>query len=651
MSDTARLCELLQAHAQLLRVRIAAEGTKEYKADWLKNADTVVRDGSGKFAKKGTSSATPETPTPGQPPTVQEKVGQAVSDTKKVTSLLLEGGEVTVEMLKKLLTDKDFRRRAGLEAGQTGAQAIKRLAEAAKVNPEFTKKLDSYINKFNQDLIKEYGDDGGAMAQAIRKHGNLPPGDNLQQRLELQVAKYRAMEDVLESPEVYKKEDPKSFKSLSKKAIAVSLPIGVTLAIALAPEILLSAGAISLPQFLISFAAGELANLGVEKIMDKLDVQNPVARFSIGMGVGILTGGIISNAYATRKVPMERLKQIEKDLSDMVPDVNIFKKDIDKIKQMDSTNSLSRTDFMNQDKDISTPQIRQMFLNHYKREIESFTESVGAGHRHQKSGIKFAERRINEFWESISKIRTEQNYELYTKHYPNISEELKNELEEVVKKVSPNSKNITKRGVKLNLLTEEEVKAVKKHLAQYPYYKPFKKEYEEFFKKQKDFTERMKDFNKIHTLADLLSNQKIHSKLMVDQLDKIEDGIKKLDTAKNRYTNMAIEDVDISDVIDNFSDLNSKIKVYIDRDESSTYTGLAKQFQKNLSEIYALMDDPFLAPYLKVGRNYEDFQYGGEKINKAIADAGNFSKLGGAYNVGVGVSSLTDDYKKKNKES
>ena len=300
MSDTARLCELLQAHAQLLRIRIAAEGTKEYKADWLKNTDTVVRDGSGKFAKKGTSSATSETSTPGQPPTVQEKVGQAISDTKKVTSLLLDGGEVTVEMLKKLLTDKNFRRRAGLEAGQTGAQAIKRLAEAAKVNPEFTKKLDSYINKFNQDLIKEYGDDGGAMAQAIRKHGNLPPGKDLKERLELHVAKYKALEDALESPEVYKKEDPvspKSVQSLQQKIIAASIPLAVSLGVAIVPEVIFAGAAFSLTESLIAFAAGEVGAMTADKVMDKLDINNPVARLGVGLAVGSLTGGTAAMGF------------------------------------------------------------------------------------------------------------------------------------------------------------------------------------------------------------------------------------------------------------------------------------------------------------------------------------------------------------------
>jgi hypothetical protein len=301
MSDTARLCELLQAHAQLLSIRITAEGTKEYKADWLKNADTVVRDGSGKFAKKGTSSATPETPTPGQPPTVQEKVSQAVSDTKKVTSLLLEGGEVTVEMLKKLLTDKDFRRRAGLEVGQTGAQAIKRLAEAAKVNPEFTKKLDSYINKFNEDLIKEYGDDGGAMAQAMRKHGKLPPGKDLKERLELHVAKYKALEDALESPEVYEKEDPKPVQSVQQQLISAAIPLAISIGAAIAPEIIFAGAAFSLTECLISAAAGEAASWAASKAVDKLDID-PMAKLGISLAVGALAGGTPAAIFQVKRI-------------------------------------------------------------------------------------------------------------------------------------------------------------------------------------------------------------------------------------------------------------------------------------------------------------------------------------------------------------
>jgi hypothetical protein len=301
MSDTARLCELLQAHAQLLSTRIAAEGTKEYKADWLKNADTVVRDGSGKFAKKGTSSATPETPTPEQPATIQEKVGQAVSDTKKTTSLLLEGGEVSLDMLKKLLTDKNFRRRAGLEAGQTGAQAIKRLAEAAKLNPEFTKKLDSYINKFNEDLIKEYGDDGGAMAQAMRKHGKLPPGKDLKERLELHVAKYKALEDALESPEVYEKEDPKPVQSVQQQLISAAIPLAISIGAAIAPEIIFAGAAFSLTECLISAAAGEAASWAASKAVDKLDID-PMAKLGISLAVGALAGGTPAAIFQAKRI-------------------------------------------------------------------------------------------------------------------------------------------------------------------------------------------------------------------------------------------------------------------------------------------------------------------------------------------------------------
>jgi hypothetical protein len=302
MSDTARLYELLQAQAQLLRIRIAAEGTKEYKADWLKNTDTVVRDGSGKFAKKGTSLAITETtPISEQPPTVKEKVGQAISDTKKVTSLLLEGGEVSVEMLKKLLTDKDFRRRAGLEVGQTGAQAIKRLAEAAKVNPEFTKKLDSYINKFNQDLIKEYGDDGGAMAQAIRKHGNLLPGKDLKERLELHVAKYKALEDALESPEVYEKEDPKPVQSVQQQLISAAIPLAISIGAAIAPEIIFAGAAFSLTECLIAAATGEAASWAASKAVDKLDID-PVAKLGISLAVGALAGGTPAAIFQVKRI-------------------------------------------------------------------------------------------------------------------------------------------------------------------------------------------------------------------------------------------------------------------------------------------------------------------------------------------------------------
>ena len=56
MSDLAKLCELMQAQSQLLRIKISAEdGIQEYDADWLPEA------------KKGTTVDVSQQPVPEQP--------------------------------------------------------------------------------------------------------------------------------------------------------------------------------------------------------------------------------------------------------------------------------------------------------------------------------------------------------------------------------------------------------------------------------------------------------------------------------------------------------------------------------------------------------------------------------------------------------
>jgi len=55
----------MQAKSQLLRIQILAEsGVKEYEAEWLPEAKKVMRDATGKFAKKGTETPVEPAPQP-----------------------------------------------------------------------------------------------------------------------------------------------------------------------------------------------------------------------------------------------------------------------------------------------------------------------------------------------------------------------------------------------------------------------------------------------------------------------------------------------------------------------------------------------------------------------------------------------------------
>jgi hypothetical protein len=311
MSDTARLCLLLQAHAKLLSIRIlAAEGTKEYKADWLKNADTVVRDGSGKFAKKGAS------------------ITQSVKDT---TAILKQGFELTGDTIQSLAKDPEFRKRAGLATGLPMAKLISNLATQAKLNPKLTEKLDEWITNATKEFADQYGDDKSPMAQAIRK-GNLaqPPKDaSFNEKMEFRVAQYAAYKEAMDSPEDFSKRD-----ELIGKAAVAAIPIGVSLAIALGFEVaipLFMAQGVNWATVLSSVALGEAADFAIQKGMDKLEINDPALRIGASIIAGALAGGISgANAIFKRqgKVLMNQenvVKKLTIDLKDGVDNTGLEK--------------------------------------------------------------------------------------------------------------------------------------------------------------------------------------------------------------------------------------------------------------------------------------------------------------------------------------
>jgi hypothetical protein len=201
------LCYILEFQSRSLIVQglLQAEATKEYKADWLKNTDTVVRDGSGRFAKKGAS------------------IGQSVQDT---TAILKQGVNLTGDTIQSLLKDPGFRKRVGLAAGLPMAKLISYLAKKASIDPRFSKKIDNFIKKTTKDFAKEYGDDKTPMGQAIRKANLVQPPDDasFQEKMEFRLAQYAAYEDVLKNPEQYKNKD-----ELIGKAAIAAIPIAAGL--------------------------------------------------------------------------------------------------------------------------------------------------------------------------------------------------------------------------------------------------------------------------------------------------------------------------------------------------------------------------------------------------------------------------------------
>jgi tetratricopeptide (TPR) repeat protein len=274
-NNTELLCLILEFQSRSLIVQslLQAEATKEYKADWLKNADTVIRDGGGKFAKKGAS------------------VTQSVVNT---TAILKQGFDLTGDMIQSLVKDPEFRKRAGIATGLPMAKLISNLATQANLNPKLIEKIDEWIATATKEFADQYGDDKSPMAQAIRNNKLAqPPKDaSFNEKMEFRVAQYAAYKEALDSPEDFSKRD-----ELIGKAATTAIPIGVSLAIALGFEVaipLFLAQSVNWATILSSVALGEAADFAVQKGMDKLEINNPTLRIGASMVAGILAGGLVT---------------------------------------------------------------------------------------------------------------------------------------------------------------------------------------------------------------------------------------------------------------------------------------------------------------------------------------------------------------------
>ena len=287
MSNTELLCYILEFQSRSLIVRglIQAESTREYKADWLKNTDTVVRDGTGRFAKKGVS------------------VGQSAKDT---TAILKQGFDLTGDTIQSLLKDPEFRKRAGLAAGLPMARLISLLAKKVSSDPKFSKKIDDFIDNATKELADQYGDDKTPMGQAIRK-ANLaqPPKDaSFNEKMEFRFAQYAAYEDALKKPEHHKNKD-----ELIGKATNAAIPIAACLLAIAAPEVVAAAllaasgdvagASVSLAGGLLGAAVVELLDIGLHKGMDEIGWESGIpggvsgARIGASIGFGLFSGGLV----------------------------------------------------------------------------------------------------------------------------------------------------------------------------------------------------------------------------------------------------------------------------------------------------------------------------------------------------------------------
>ena len=301
-NNTELLCLILEFQSRSLIVQrlLQAEAAKEYEADWLKNAKVVTRDTTGRFASKGSS------------------IKQSVQDT---TAILKQGFDLTGDTIQSLIKDPEFRKRAGLSAGLPMAKLISNLATQARLNPKLTEKLDEWIANATKEFADQYGDDKNPMAQAIRNNKLAqPPKDaSFNEKMEFRVAQYTAYQEALKNPEDFSKRD-----EFIGKAAAASIPIGVSLAIALGFEVaipLFLAQSVNWATILSSVALGEAADFAVQKGMDKLEINNPALRIGASIVAGILAGGLVTGVNNKIKnierLEVERLaKEEAKRLAD-----------------------------------------------------------------------------------------------------------------------------------------------------------------------------------------------------------------------------------------------------------------------------------------------------------------------------------------------
>lgn len=300
--------DLIKAQFYLTELRLQTEAvapvTKEYKAPWLKQQETILRDQTGRFASG---------------------VSKAVKSVQEAAPVINEGVDLGVKTIQSLLKDSDFRDRAGLAIGLPMAKMISQLEKKAGVNPEFTKQLDQWIDSVTKEIADQYGDDKDPMAQAIRK-ANIakPPADaSLKEKLEFHIAQYTAYKEALEKPEQYKKPVAET-TDLMGKAVKSLVPIGISLAFALLPEVgiplvtMLAGGSavIEWGTILTSVVVGEALDLGLQAGLDVLEVDNLAVRVGVGVLAGAWSGNLITevfkNTQSAKKVAKEVAERTSK---------------------------------------------------------------------------------------------------------------------------------------------------------------------------------------------------------------------------------------------------------------------------------------------------------------------------------------------------
>lgn len=298
--------ETLLAQAQL-EVICAQVGLKEYAANWLKEAGTVTRDTSGRFASRATGILLNE-----QFTEAREKIHSGTGHIGKL-----------VDQLDSYIKDPELaKKKISTELIKLAGRGLDKLVEK---NPKFAdilldKMFGIDAQKARDNLADLYGKINPGLPNAIKpnpfaelvndlkglKKGRDPKElvKDLGRAFERTAYEYEKLIYELNNVE----SDSEAIKQLGKIA-AASLPIATYLGFALTPELVM--GLIfqeSLPVILTSFAAGEAASLGVNKAMDELEIEN----FPLRLAVDILASTAASISVAGGIKAIEKSGIVEK---------------------------------------------------------------------------------------------------------------------------------------------------------------------------------------------------------------------------------------------------------------------------------------------------------------------------------------------------
>jgi hypothetical protein len=336
---------LLKSQVDLcvLSVIVQCAASKEYEADWLKNGGKVVRDGSGRFAKKGGDDSS-----------------SSESGKTQITIPLSEDDEEGWEAFEKAiaeLSEKAIadaaknpaeRREAGLTPDLPGGKMIANLVNKWKEDPGGVKAFNKAIAGIRENLSKTFKDDNSAFGKEIKSNDDPQPPKSAspKDKLDFQVMHYAKLEQKFMSKEgqaLPKEKKQSLLGKLVKAAAPVATIVAMDAAMSLAGFAALGINVAAEPLIIgllvgravVPIAVDTAVAVGGDKLGKLLDVDLPdkgtitrilgdfVVSYTFGgnlAGLGALARGLLDAKTAAKvkeygKTAKDNFDKLSKSLS------------------------------------------------------------------------------------------------------------------------------------------------------------------------------------------------------------------------------------------------------------------------------------------------------------------------------------------------